>query len=113
MLASGVPSLQSVFPVGLAATFVEWKDSNGNPNRRSEKEWSGISRIREPCREKKMLYKLGRLLQIVGLIMLPVAIAGNLAPEPHGIDLWTSLKLSAVGVISFGLGYWLQQIGRK
>ena len=28
-----------------------------------------------------MLYKVGRLLQVVGLIILPVAIAGNLAPE--------------------------------
>jgi hypothetical protein len=60
-----------------------------------------------------MLYKLGRLLQIVGLIVLPVAIAGNLAPEPQGIDLGTSLKLSAFGVIVFGLGYWLQQMGRQ
>jgi hypothetical protein len=60
-----------------------------------------------------MLYKLGRLLQIVGLIVLPAAIAGNLAPEPQGIDLWTSLKLSAVGVMVFGLGYGLQQMGRK
>lgn len=60
-----------------------------------------------------MLYKLGRLLQIVGLILLPLAIAGNLAPEPQGIDLRASLTLSAVGVIVFGLGYLLQQMGRK
>jgi hypothetical protein len=60
-----------------------------------------------------MLYKLGRFLQIVGLIVLPAAIAGNLAPEPQGIDLWMSLKLSAVGVLVFTLGYWLQQMGRQ
>jgi hypothetical protein len=60
-----------------------------------------------------MLYKLGRLLQIVGLIVLPLAVAGNLAPEPKGIDLRTSLTMSAVGVIIFGMGYLLQQMGRK
>lgn len=60
-----------------------------------------------------MLYKLGRLLQLIGLMLLPLAIAGNLAPEPQGIGLWTSLKMSAGGVLIFGLGYWLQQMGRK
>ncbi|HTU89033.1 MAG TPA: hypothetical protein VMF69_02950 [Gemmataceae bacterium] len=60
-----------------------------------------------------MVYKLGRLLQLIGLIVLPLAIAGNLAPEPQGIDLRTSLTLSAVGVLIFGVGYLLQQIGRK
>lgn len=59
-----------------------------------------------------MLYKLGRLLQILGLILLPLAIAGNLSPE-RPMDLRASLTLSAVGVIVFGLGYGLQQMGRK
>jgi hypothetical protein len=59
-----------------------------------------------------MLYKLGRLLQIVGLILLPLAIAGNLSPE-RPMDLRSSLTLSAIGVIVFGLGYLLQQMGRK
>jgi hypothetical protein len=58
-----------------------------------------------------MLYKLGRLLQIVGLIVLPVAIAGNLAPE-HTLDLRTSLTLSGVGVLVFLLGRRLEQLGR-
>ena len=60
-----------------------------------------------------MLYKLGRSLQIVGLIVLPLAIAGNLAPEPQGIDLRTSLTLSGVGIVIFAMGYLLQQMGRK
>jgi len=60
-----------------------------------------------------MVYKLGRLLQLIGLIVLPLAIAGNLAPEPQGIDLRTSLTLSAVGVLIFGMGNLLQQMGRK
>jgi hypothetical protein len=60
-----------------------------------------------------MLYKLGRLLQTIGLTLLPLAIAGNLVQKPHGIDLRTSLTMSAIGMIIFGLGYWLQQLGRK
>jgi drug/metabolite transporter (DMT)-like permease len=59
-----------------------------------------------------MLYKLGRLLQIIGLILLPLAIAGELSPE-NKLDLRSSLSLSGVGVIVFGLGYLLQQMGKK
>jgi hypothetical protein len=59
-----------------------------------------------------MLYKLGRLLQIVGLILLPLAIAGNLSPE-RPMDLRQSLTLSAIGIIVFGTGYFMQQAGRK
>ncbi len=59
-----------------------------------------------------MLYKLGRLLQIVGLILLPLAIAGNLSPE-RPMDLRSSLTLSTVGVAVFVLGYLFQQRGRK
>ena len=59
-----------------------------------------------------MLYKLGRLLQIIGLILLPLAIAGNLSPE-RPMELRSSLTLSAIGVLVFGLGYLLQQGGRK
>jgi hypothetical protein len=60
-----------------------------------------------------MLYKLGRFLQLVGLILLPLAIAGNLAPERERLDLRQSLTLSAVGIVVFGAGYLLQQTGRK
>jgi hypothetical protein len=59
-----------------------------------------------------MLYKLGRLLQIVGLILLPLAIAGNLAPERQ-MDLRESLTLSAIGIVVFSAGYFMQQAGRK
>ena len=53
---------------------------------------------------------LGRLLQLVGLIILPVAIAGNLANER--LTLMQSLTLSAVGVLVFSLGWLLQQGAR-
>jgi hypothetical protein len=58
-----------------------------------------------------MLYKVGRLLQLLGLILLPVAIAGNVAREDQ-VNLKVSLTLSAVGVGVFVLGWWLQQATR-
>jgi hypothetical protein len=58
-----------------------------------------------------MLYKFGRFLQVVGLILLPVAIAGNVAREDQ-VNLKLSLTLSAVGVGVFVLGWWLQQATR-
>jgi hypothetical protein len=58
-----------------------------------------------------MVYRLGRVLQVVGMIILPVAIAGNLVPgEP--LSLGDSLKLSGVGVAVFALGWLLQQRGK-
>jgi len=59
-----------------------------------------------------MLYKLGRFLQLVGMILLPVAIAGNLAREDL-IDLKTSLTLSGIGVAIFGVGWLVQQAGKS
>jgi hypothetical protein len=58
-----------------------------------------------------MLYKIGRVLQVVGLILLPVAIAGNVARQDE-VNLRLSLTLSAVGVAVFVLGWWLQQATR-
>lgn len=59
-----------------------------------------------------MLYKLGRVLQFLGMIILPVAIAGNLVPgEP--LTLGASLKLSGVGIAVFALGWLLQQRGKS
>jgi hypothetical protein len=56
-----------------------------------------------------MLYKLGRLLQFLGLVILPVAIAGNLAEK---IELKQSLTLSGIGVAVFFVGWLLQQSGK-
>jgi hypothetical protein len=62
---------------------------------------------------RMLLYKLGRLLQVVGMVLLPLAVAGNLVPEEaHRLDLRTSLALSGVGITVFGLGWLLQQAGR-
>jgi hypothetical protein len=47
------------------------------------------------------------------MILLPLAVAGNLVPEEaHRIDLRTSLAMSAVGVAVFAVGWLLQQAGR-
>jgi hypothetical protein len=59
-----------------------------------------------------MLYKFGRFLQLLGMIILPVAIAGNLAREDL-IDLKTSLVLSGVGIAVFAVGWLIQQAGKK
>jgi hypothetical protein len=55
-----------------------------------------------------MLFRLGRFLQLVGLIILPVAIAGNLA-RPEEVDLKVSLTMSGIGVAAFVLGWLIQQ----
>jgi uncharacterized membrane protein YGL010W len=60
---------------------------------------------------RALLYRLGRLLQLVGMIMLPVAIAGNLVPE-NPLTLGKSLALSAAGVAIFIVGWLLQQAGK-
>jgi hypothetical protein len=55
-----------------------------------------------------MLYRLGRLPQLLGLILLPIGIAGNVA-RPEEITLWRSLSISAAGVLCFFIGWLLQQ----
>ena len=56
-----------------------------------------------------MLYRLARFLQLMGLIVLPVAIAGEVAEK---LNLKESLMMSAVGATLFLLG-WLIQQGNK
>jgi hypothetical protein len=54
------------------------------------------------------MYKVGRVLQAIGLILLPVAMAGNMA-RPEEFGLWYTLGLSSVGIVVFTLGWLLQQ----
>ncbi len=58
-----------------------------------------------------MLYHLARLLQLAGLVILPVAVMGNVADER--LSLKESLLLSAVGVGVFVVGWLLQQTTKK
>lgn len=59
-----------------------------------------------------MLYRLGRVLQVIGMILLPLAIAAQIAPE-RAIDLKTSLTLSGIGVLIFFVGWLIQHAGRR
>ena len=59
-----------------------------------------------------MVYKLARLLQLAALVILPVAISGNIAKGRDGqeiLSLKDSLSLSAIGVLLFVIGWLLQQ----
>jgi drug/metabolite transporter (DMT)-like permease len=62
-------------------------------------------------RASMMLYRAGRALQVVGMLVLPAAIAGELAPG-RPLDLRASLTLSGIGMAIFAVGYLLQQAGR-
>ncbi len=58
------------------------------------------------------LYRIARGLQLVGLILLPVAVAGNLAElvdAKHALTLKDTLVLAGVGGLCFLLGWLLQQ----
>lgn len=52
-----------------------------------------------------MLYSIARALQVLGLILLPVAMGLQL----QGMSVWTMLCMAGLGVILFYLGYLLQQ----
>ncbi len=56
-----------------------------------------------------MLYGLGRFLQLAGLFLLPVAMAGNVAER---LDLRQMLTVAGVGMGVFFLGWLLQQAAR-
>jgi hypothetical protein len=56
------------------------------------------------------MYTMGRFLQLVGLLLLPLAIAGNLANER--LSLKESLAMSAAGILVFSAGWLLQQGAR-
>jgi len=62
-----------------------------------------------------MVYKLARLLQLAGLLILPIAISGNIAERAEGKPFLSEpqfLALAAVGVLLFFLG-WLAQQGSR
>jgi hypothetical protein len=58
-----------------------------------------------------MLYKFARFLQLLGLLICPVGIAGNVI-EKNGeplVPLKVSLMIASIGVLVFALGWLLQQ----
>ncbi len=58
-----------------------------------------------------MLYKFGRFLQLLGLLILPVGVAGNLA-RPEEVSVKTTLVIAVAGVGVFYLGRLLQRTGQ-
>lgn len=56
------------------------------------------------------MYALGRLLQLLGLTILPVAVLLELQST---LDLRQYLTLSAFGATLFAVGYVLQGLGDK
>jgi len=58
-----------------------------------------------------MLYKLSRFLQLLGLLICPVGIAGNVA-RPDEVTVKMSLMISGAGILIFALGWLLQQAAR-
>jgi hypothetical protein len=65
----------------------------------------------KPNGEAGMLYRLGRFLQLFGMITLPLAIAGQLTPN-NPMDVRTMMLLTGGGVLAFGVGWLLQEAGR-
>lgn len=62
--------------------------------------------------EKSLMYTLGRTLQMIGMMMLPIAIAGQVT-NPEWMTLGRMLMLTGVGIVIFGAGYLLQQASGK
>ncbi len=58
-----------------------------------------------------LVYRLGRFLQLLGLLIAPVGMAGNLA-RPDQVSEGKMLAILAGGIVVFGIG-WLIQRGAK
>jgi hypothetical protein len=56
-----------------------------------------------------MRYKLGRMLQLLGMLILPIGIAGNLA-RPEQFKESFTLQMAMIGIAVFFVG-WLVQKG--
>jgi hypothetical protein len=59
-----------------------------------------------------MLYKLGRFLQLLGLLILPVGVAGNVA-RPETVGVRASLAIALGGILLFTTGWLFQQAGKS
>jgi hypothetical protein len=59
-----------------------------------------------------MRYTLARFLQLLGLILLPVGIAGNVA-RPEIVGIREVLIITTVGIGVFYLGWLLQRSSNR
>jgi hypothetical protein len=58
-----------------------------------------------------MIYRVSRTLQVVGMLITPVGLAGNIL-EPEKVTVQDSLMVAAVGVAVFVVGWLVQQASR-
>jgi hypothetical protein len=58
-----------------------------------------------------MLYRVGRFLQLFGLLIIPTGIAGNLA-DRDAVGESTMFKILGVGIAVFALGWLLARSGK-
>ena len=58
-----------------------------------------------------MLYRLGRTLQVIGMVLLPIGMAGNIV-KPELITVQDSLVWAGLGVAVFAAGWLLQAVAR-
>ena len=59
-----------------------------------------------------MLYKVGRFLQLLGLLIAPAGVVGNIV-QREVVTEGVMLSILAVGGGVFLLGWLVQQAGRK
>ncbi|MSU78477.1 MAG: hypothetical protein EXS16_10330 [Gemmataceae bacterium] len=57
-----------------------------------------------------MQYSTGRFLQLLGMLILPIAMAGEIA-ESHGLG--RMLQWAVVGIVVFGIGWTMTQYSGK
>jgi uncharacterized membrane protein YGL010W len=72
-----------------------------------------LASLRSPRGETKniMLYKLGRFLQLLGLLIAPAGIVGNIV-QRDVVTEGTMLAILGAGMGVFAIGWLLQQGGR-
>jgi hypothetical protein len=58
-----------------------------------------------------LLYKLGRFLQMFGMLVMPAGMVGNIV-DPARVSIGMSLAVAAAGIGTFCLGWLLQQASR-
>jgi hypothetical protein len=59
-----------------------------------------------------MLYKLARFLQLLGLLICPAGVAGNVL-RPEEVTLKETLMIAAGGIVVFTVGWLLQQTCKR
>jgi hypothetical protein len=56
-----------------------------------------------------MVYKLARVLQLIGLLLLPIAMAGNISEK---LSEGRMLMIAGAGIVVFLAGWLLQQAAK-